>query len=272
MKAKDILKTKGVITLSPDAKLSEALSKFQSSHDAVFVVQHNLYLGLVNPYHHLIKRNYPPATKLKNCLFSAPKISFETDIQEVARLMLESKVHFLPVIDSNNRFLGIVTARRVLKAGLKSRRATDTIQNIIFKKPYLQTININSSFAEVLRFFEWSRLSKVVIVNDQNNLKGIVSLFDLLPLFKEPRQRKQFFDRGVTVSYLEKYSIKHFLKTATIKALPQQKISEAISLILDKKIGSVIIMKNNFEPENILTTSNLLVYLYLNERNFRAKQ
>ena len=129
-------------------------------------------------------------------------------------------------------------------------------------KRYLQSINLNSSFEEVLRFFQRSKLSKIVIVNQENNLQGIISLFDLLPLFNEPKERMGFFDRGEPVNQLAKYTIKHVLKTATIRVTPDEKISEVIRLILDKEIGSVIVMKNRFQPQNIITTSDLLRYLF----------
>lgn len=262
MKAKQILKTTGIISLNSNAKLSEALSRLKSSHDAVMVVEDNQFLGLINPYYSLIRRTYPANTKLKNCLFSPPKLSLQTDLAEIARLMLESKVHYLPVISDNGELLGIATARRVLKSQLNSIKAKQPIKALLKDKRYLQSINLNSTFDEVLRFFQRSKLSKIVIVNQKHNLQGIISLFDLLPLFEKPQERLHFFDRGEPEARFAKYSIKHFLKTATIRVQPEQKISEVISLILDKEIGSVIVMKNSLQPENIITTSDLLKYLF----------
>ncbi len=263
--AKDILKTSGIISLPPDAKLAEAISKFKSSHDAIMVTEDGQFFGLINSYFTLAKHNYPTTTKLKNCIFSPPKLSLTTKIEEIARLMLESKVHYLPVLDSANQLLGIATARRVLKSQLDSQKAKNTVSDLLGNKRYLQSINLNSSFEEVLRFFQRSKLSKIVIVNQENNLQGIISLFDLLPLFNEPKERMGFFDRGEPVNQLAKYTIKHVLKTATIRVTPDEKISEVIRLILDKEIGSVIVMKNRFQPQNIITTSDLLRYLFKNE-------
>jgi CBS domain-containing protein len=256
-----IIKTEGIISLTLDAKLSEAISKFRSSHDAVMVVEEGRFFGLVNPYYCLIKRTYPPQTKLKNCLFSPPKLSLDTPVEKAAKLMLESKVHYLPVVDQKDRLLGIVTARRILRWQKNAPKAVNSILDLVSGKPYLQTININSGFEEVLRFFQRSRLSKIIIVNDDNNLQGIISFFDLLSLFREPKQRKQFFDRGENVAQFANKTIKHFLKTSLIKLEANAKIKTAINLILQKEIGSVIVMKNSLEPLNIVTTSDLLVYL-----------
>lgn len=264
MKAKHILKTEGIITLNGNAKLSEALARLKSSHDAVMVVDEDQFLGLINPFHTLIRRTYPMHTKLKNCLFSPPKLTLETDLKEAARLMLESRVHYLPVVSSNGQLLGIITARRVLRSQLQSSKAKQSARALLSNKRYLQSINLNSEFAEVLRFFQRSKLSKVVIVNQKHNLQGLISLYDLLPLFEKPQERLRFFDKSEQEARFAKYGIRHFLKTFTIRVQPEQKIGAIIALILDKEIGSVIVMKNSLQPENIITTSDLLKFLFPN--------
>jgi len=260
LKALDILKTDNVISLSPNSKLAEATSKFKSSHDAVMVVDEGQFVGVVSPYHALMRRAYPPNTKLLNCLFSPPKLRLDTPLEEVARLMLESKVHYLPIVNEANELLGIATARRVLRRLLDAPQFRETAADLIRGKKYLQTINLNSVFEEVLRFFQITKLSKVVIVNQENNLQGIISVFDILPIFAEPKERMGFFDKGEQVGALKKYTIRHFLKTSTINVDIGVNLKEVIQLILDKEIGSVIVMKNRLQPENIITTSDLLTY------------
>ena len=68
LKVKDILKTDKIIRLGRDSKLAEAEGHWQSSHDAVMVVENDQFLGVVSPYFALMKRSYPPETKLGNCL------------------------------------------------------------------------------------------------------------------------------------------------------------------------------------------------------------
>jgi len=258
LKAADILKTDNVISLSPNSKLAEASSKFKSSHDAVMVVDGKQFVGVVNPYHALMRRAFPPTTKLANCLFSPPKLHLDTPLEEIARLMLESKVHYLPILDEANQLLGIATARRVLRRLKDTEQFRETAGDLVNGKRYLQTINLNSVFEEVLRFFQITKLSKVVIVNEENNLQGIISVFDILPIFSEPKERMGFFDKGEQVGALKKYTIKHFLKTSTVNVTSGVNLKEVIELILEKEIGSVIVMKNRLQPENIITTSDLL--------------
>ena len=75
MKISEILKTEGIITVSPEDTLNRALSQLSSSHDAAFVVddQENL-LGVVNPYHSIINNSFPGNAKVINCLTKPPKV------------------------------------------------------------------------------------------------------------------------------------------------------------------------------------------------------
>lgn len=260
LKVADILKTEGVITLGLNDKLSEAANRFQSSHDAVIVMQDEKVKGLVSPYYTMIKRVFPLQTKLANCLFSPPKIFLDTPVAKSARLILQSKVHYLPVLGEKNKLLGLITARRILTTFLNHPKNSTPIEKILNKKQYLQTVNINCQFEEVLRFFQNTKLSKLVVINRQQNLQGIISMFDLLPLFQKPKERKSFYDRGADFSQYSRYTIQNFLKRSVVKLQPTASLKQVIKLILDKEIGSVIIMKNRLQPLSIVTTSDLLRY------------
>src|SRR4030043_1215096 len=111
IKALDLLQTEDIIPCEPTSNLSQALAKLTSSHDAVFVVgkKQNL-LGVISPYYVLIQGNYPPTTKVENCLYSPPKLKESTALPDIVRNMIESKVYYLPVYSQNGSWSGIVTA------------------------------------------------------------------------------------------------------------------------------------------------------------------
>ena len=111
LQLKDIIKTEGIIKLLPDDTLSYALAKMRTSHDASFVFdEKNQFLGVINPYYALIKSSYPGNAKVKHCLYHPPKININFPPAKVAGLFSESKVHYLPVFDDNEKFLGELVA------------------------------------------------------------------------------------------------------------------------------------------------------------------
>ena len=265
--AKNILKTDGIIYASPEETIGFVASKFKSSHDAAFVVdEEQKLLGAVTPYHLFIKRTYPPSTKLKNCLFHPSKIHLDTNLLEVARLMLESKVHYLPVVDEKGIMLGIVTSRRLLRTALSFPSASRSVSEIMNEKAYLETVNNTSSLEEAVRFFERSKRMKLVVVNKTNHLVGVLPFFDLMPLLMQPKNRKEksgFYDTHENESLFKKYRVDNFMKKETIQVSLTTTFQTVINDILDRSIGSVMVMKDKLTPENIITTSDLLRYFYI---------
>lgn len=259
--AKDILKTKRVWYVSEDATLAEAESRFVSSHDSVVAVdgEHKL-LGIVSPYYTAIKRHYPPATKIKRCLFHPPKIYLDTPIDKIAHFFLETKIHDLPVIDESGLFLGLVTARRALRLLRKSDLVHIPIEEMLEDKDYLLSININSKLDEAIRFFMRTKHSKLVVVNEHNHLQGILSIFDVLSIYREPRVKENVFDRKSNVAGYNTHRVQEYMVRNVMTVALKSSIGTVVDTILDKQIGSVVVLKNRLEPLNILTTSDFLKF------------
>src|SRR3990167_10291057 len=130
MELLDFVKTKNIIKIAPDTTLSHALSSLKSSHDAAFVFdEKDNYMGLVNPYYSIIKTSLPGNAKIEHYLFHAPRIKLNDSVAKVARLMIESKVNYLPVFDDRNEFVGITSARRLFDLFKDSHAFDQNIKN-----------------------------------------------------------------------------------------------------------------------------------------------
>lgn len=100
MRLLNLLKENNIIKISSQSTLSQALNKLSTSHDAVFVFdENNKFLGIINPYYHLIKNSYPPNIKVEKCVFNPPRIYINYPLTKVAELFIQSKIHYLPVFD-----------------------------------------------------------------------------------------------------------------------------------------------------------------------------
>src|SRR3989338_3601797 len=111
-----IVKKDNIITASPDVSLTQALARLSTSHDAAFVFdEKNKFLGVINPYYALIRSSHPGNAKAIHCLHHPPKIYIDYPLPKVANLLIESKIHYLPVFGRSEKFLGIISARRILK-------------------------------------------------------------------------------------------------------------------------------------------------------------
>ena len=263
MSLSDILKTEKIIKVNEDETLALALGKLRSSHDSAFVFSNkNQYLGLINPYYCLIKSSYPANVKVKHCLFHPPKIYLVTPLTQVTRFLIDSKVHYLPVFSDKNKeeFLGIISARRLLSYFKNLEIFNVKIKEILkFKKP-LVVIDENESINKAINFFRKTHYSKLVVVNGGGRLKGILSYFDLISYLASPKTSESFGERkGEKISFLN-LPVKNFAKTYVIILSPNDFLTEVINLILEKKIGSVIIVDEEKKPMGIITTRDLLQF------------
>jgi CBS domain-containing protein len=259
MKIHNILKTDGIVKVAPSDTLSFALNKLGSAHDAAFVFSHDgKYMGVINPYYCVIKTSSPANAKVEHALYHAPRIKMKFPISKVAQLMIESKIHHLPVFDDKEEFVGIVTARGLLKALENLDIFTSTIAQLINrKKLHLITAFEDDSLALALQKFKQYKVSKLVVVNKEMRLKGILSYYDLISYLASPKKREKQDRAGDKVG-LQSKSVRHFLKTYVLTLNSNDYLRDALHLILEKKIGSVVIVDANTKPVNIITTKDLL--------------
>src|SRR5215213_6955802 len=117
MRVINFLKTNNIIEASPEHTLSNSLAHLKSSHDSAFVfdpTNKKKLLGVINPYYSVIKNSYPGNAKVEHSLFHPPHLKTNFPVSKVAQLLIESKLHYLPVFDNEDKFTGIVSARNLL--------------------------------------------------------------------------------------------------------------------------------------------------------------
>ena len=192
LQIRDIIKTENIIRARKGDALSSIGSKLSSTHDSAFVFDDDdKYLGIINPYYCYIKTNFPAQTKVENCLVHAPKINFNDNLPRVARMMIESKIHYLPVFD-DLKFAGIISARRLIEAALNQGLYKFPINGAISVKKPIVTLNIEATLGAAMAIFKESKVSKLVIVDKSGRLKGVLTFFDLIDLLIRPKQKPSF--------------------------------------------------------------------------------
>lgn len=263
MKLKDILKKENIIKVSPDEKLAGVLRKLNSSHDAAFVFDQDKFIGLINPYYTLIKNSYPNNTKVKNCLFYPPKIRTNFPLTKVAQLFTQTKVHYLPVFDEEERFQGIISARRLLSQFINHPLLQVKIKELLDKKKQpLITIFEDGNVNQALNLFKSKKVSKLVVIDKSFRLKGILSYYDLIDYLTFPKKRESKGDRVGGKINFNYYPIKSLIKRFLLTLKETDWLKEALQLIIDKKIGSIIIVKDEKMPVGIVTTRDLLNFIF----------
>lgn len=272
MKAQKVLQTEGIITSTPEEALTSALSKLSSSHDASFVFNdQKKYLGLINPYYSVIKTSHPSNAKVEHCLFHAPHVRLQHSTGKIAQMMIESKIHYLPVFDDQEKFIGMVTARKLLSMFESSDVFTVLIKNLIQdKKKPLVVIQEDETIGHSLQVFKNTKVSKLVVVGSNGKLRGILSYYDLVSFLISPKKR----DRGGPVedkTVLQSKRVKNFMKSFVLTLNANDYARDALHLIMEKKIGSIVIIDEENKPVSIITTRDLLKLLVFEKNNNKVE-
>ncbi|PIV37581.1 hypothetical protein COS31_04065 [Candidatus Roizmanbacteria bacterium CG02_land_8_20_14_3_00_36_15] len=264
VRLKDIIKNENIIRVSSQDTLSSALAKLSTSHDGAFVFSgENKYLGIINPYYCLFKTSYPYNAKVENCLFHAPRIKINTPINKVARLFIESKIHYLPVFDNQDKFIGIISARRLIEANKDSPLFKIKIGDYLkTKKNLLISVYENDLVSRALTLFKEKKVSKLLVLSKYLKLKGILTYYDLISYLIKPRNVERRGDRvGDKINFYH-YQVKNFAKNYILTLTPIHLMSEALNLILAKEIGSVVIVDDRRRPLGIITTQDFLRFFF----------
>ena len=101
-------------------------------------------------------------------------VSPDTTISDVLDITHRHNISGVPVVDGTD-LVGIVTSRDMRF----ERRLEDPVRNIMTGKEDLITVNQNASQDEVLELLHRHRIEKVLVVNDDFELRGLITVKDI---------------------------------------------------------------------------------------------
>lgn len=255
------IKTENIIKISPDSTLSSALSKLSSSHDAAFIfAEDGQYLGVINPYYTVIKSSLPGSTKVENCAFHPPRIYVNDSLERIAQQMTESKIHYLPVFDDSQNFVGITSGRRILREIQKLPVAkTSVIEVSESRNDGVISIYDNDTINTAMNLYKEHKVSKLIVIDKNMKLQGILSYYDLTPyLIASGRGKNQ--EKLLNVHEKDHFmhmKVKGYAKKTVLTVQQNVTVTEAIDEMITRGMGSVIIVDGESNPVGIVTTKDI---------------
>ncbi len=114
----------------------------------------------------------------------------DTSIREVLDLTHRHNISGVPVVDGNE-LVGIVTSRDLRF----EKRLGDPVRNIMTGKDNLVTVQENASQDEILNLLHRYRIEKVLVVNEQFELRGLVTVKDIQKSTDHPNAAKDSQER-----------------------------------------------------------------------------
>ena len=101
-------------------------------------------------------------------------VSPYTTIREVLALTQKHNISGVPVVEGDD-LIGIVTSRDMRF----EKVLDDPVRNIMTRKEDLVTVKENAEQAEVLELLHRNRIEKVLVVNDNYELRGLITVKDI---------------------------------------------------------------------------------------------
>ena len=99
----------------------------------------------------------------------------DTSIGEVLKLTRARNISGVPVVDAEGQLVGIVTGRDLRF----EKKLDDPVYNIMTRKDKLVTVKEGASDDEVLDLFHKYRIEKLLVVNDDFALRGLITVKDI---------------------------------------------------------------------------------------------
>ncbi|MDR6935839.1 MULTISPECIES: IMP dehydrogenase [unclassified Luteibacter] len=119
-------------------------------------------------------------------------VSPDTSIGEVLQLTRAHNISGVPVVDGQ-KLVGIVTGRDMRF----ERKLDDPVRNIMTREERLITVREGASHDEVLQLLHKNRIEKVLVVNDDFQLRGLITVKDIQKASDNPNAAKDSHERLV---------------------------------------------------------------------------
>ena len=91
---------------------------------------------------------------------------------------MHSSIYFIYIIDREDRFLGVVSTRSLLVAEKNKQ-----ISEVMKKGKKIPTVGVEDELLEVATLMTKYNLSSVAVINDKNQLLGVVTVDDIMRHF-----------------------------------------------------------------------------------------
>lgn len=104
----------------------------------------------------------------------------EDNLTKAAQIMWEKDCGVVPVIDAEKRIVGVITDRDIAIAAATRNRRTSSIKagDMTFRP--VKTCAMEDDVKDVLKRMRKYKIRRLCVINQENELHGIISLSDIL--------------------------------------------------------------------------------------------
>jgi len=240
---------------APDEPLSRIIGQMKARdvHE-IPIVHKNELLGMVTLAEIARRRDMPPTTKAENVLLQAPPASPDDDLPSVAEKMMGANFRALPVTEKK-RLIGIISRTDLVRALSIAQEAEDIpVSGVMSSSPLC--VAEEADISEARHAMASLHERSVPVVDEERKLVGVIGLKDLTSFFASQKQKERKGDM-IGERSAPRVKVSSLMRTPPITLGPDAKLGQALKLMLDNDISSIVVTKNE-EPVGMVTKADVL--------------
>ncbi len=251
------ISTREVTATTPDTTIAKAIGIMEKNNFHNLVVLDSDKIYLVNIQDLLVASN--PESNVDGVMFKPHCIHKDTPTIDAISELLDSGQRAAPVVDDDGKLEGIITDYDIMRRGAESLILKDAkVTEIMTKNPIC--VEETDSIGKARTIMRKNNIGRVLVVDANNKLKGIVTGGDILKKIYKPKRRMTVGEvkgeniprMGQPVSLISSSPV----RTADIDA----NLAEIANLMQKYDIRSVPILSDGV-PRGIVTIPDIMKYL-----------
>lgn len=147
----------------------------------------------------------------------------DTDLASAARLMWESDCGVVPVVDAENKVVGVVTDRDICIAAATRNRLASEIRVGDVIGGTCVTCRPADDIRSVLSDMAQHSVRRLPVVDDNRKLTGVISISDVIQAARDPREGSK---GGISPA-----EVLHALETITRPRIPRKEARLSVARV-----------------------------------------
>jgi len=249
--------TKDVVRITPDTPLTKAISLMEKNnfHNLVVLANDDIYLIYLRDL--LFASN--PEAPVNEYMFKPYCIHKDSPIIDAVCAMIDSGQRALPVVDDDEKLVGIVTDYDIMKEGSNSRLLKDTeVTKVMTRDPlYVEETDSIGKARSVMRE---NNIDRLPVFDKKGRLSGIVTDGDILTKIYKPKKKTTIGEvKGEKIPRMAQ-PVSIIMSSPVITAEIDSNLADVAGLMQRYDIRGLTIVKDGL-LRGIITTKDIMRYL-----------
>ncbi len=225
------------VEVDADERFGKIRARFGSENPkGIIVTRDDEYAGIITE-RQLLQSHVEDSTKAAAFMRSAPQIDVDTDIREVARMLVEGGTMVAPVFDGDELY-GFIHADALLEAVLENLDAI-TVDQIYTEE--VVSIRTDTGVGRAINLLREHGISRLPVVEEDGKLTGVVTIHDLRDVVVRRMDKATVGDRGGDLERVLDIPVRDVMNSPVITATIGESVDESVSRMLDNDYSGLVV-------------------------------